>query len=291
MNYHQFICAVEKTIQHEVKSNVTVCVCSAEKNNGIIRKGIALKEENFSISPTVYLEEYYKKYKEGQTIENIVRDILRLCKEIPFRDSLESDRISCYDSIKEKIIYRLINRKANEKRLKHMPFVPYLDLAVVFCVLLEVSQYTTATMMIQKNHLEFWQVTEEEVYEQACRNTPRLLPDEFMTMGAVLENLSGNAFTDEGDLLYVLSNRMRSFGAAALLYPGRLESIGQYLGDNFFVLPSSVHEVIVVREKDAGEKEILSEMVAEVNRTQVDPEEVLSDVAYYYSREEGKLIL
>ena len=94
-----------------------------------------------------------------------------------------------------------------------------------------------------------------------------------------------------GEEMYVLSNRIRSYGAAAILYDNRLEGIGAYLKSNYYVLPSSVHEVIVIPEHAAVGKEELSAMVAEINRTQVEAEEVLSDRAYYYGREERRLCM
>ena len=89
----------------------------------------------------------------------------------------------------------------------------------------------------------------------------------------------------------MLSNHLRSFGAAAVLYPGRLEEVGSYLGEDFYVLPSSVHEMIVVRKSAASGKDFLSAMVTEINMTQVDREEVLSNQAYYYDCAHKKLSL
>ena len=91
--------------------------------------------------------------------------------------------------------------------------------------------------------------------------------------------------------MYVLSNRIRSYGSAAILYDRRLEGIGMYLKSNYYVLPSSIHEVIIIPEKAAPGKEPLSQMVGEINRTQVAEEEILSDHAYYYDREKKRLIL
>ena len=91
--------------------------------------------------------------------------------------------------------------------------------------------------------------------------------------------------------MYVLSNEIRSFGAAAILYPGCLKKIRDYLGEDYYVLPSSVHEVIVVRESTAPDKRYLNEMVSEINESQVEAEEVLSDNAYFYSASQGRLSL
>lgn len=167
----------------------------------------------------------------------------------------------------------------------------YLDLAVVFYVLLEINHYGMASMMIRNEHLRMWNTTKEEIYRYARRNTEILLPDEFQTMRAVIEELTGRKETGGKDIMYILSNENRSFGAAAILYEGRLKKIGERLGENFYVLPSSVHEMIIIAESEAPSKEELSEMVAEINRTQVEAEEVLSDHAYYYDRKQEKLVL
>ena len=94
---------------------------------------------------------------------------------------------------------------------------------------------------------------------------------------------------DKEDVMYVLSNRLRSYGAAVILYEDRLEEIGEYLGENYYVLPSSVHEMIIIAESAAPGQEELSDLVTEINTTQVDAEEVLSNHAYYYDRKKRKL--
>lgn len=297
MTYYQFIQAVEDRMKEAVRDNITVCIHTAEKNNGTVRKGITLTERNINISPTIYLEEYYRQFQSGSSLENITADILRLYHEVRFKKPWGEEKISVYSKVEDKIIYRLVNREANKKMLKTVPYVAYLDLAVVFCVLLEVTQYGTATMPVRREHLDMWGVSKEKVYKKAAENTARLLPDEFSAMSAVIEELSGDIFDggEDGQFgdedMYVLSNRLRSYGAAAVLYEGRLEAIGVYLKSNYYVLPSSVHEVIIIPEKAAAGKEELSAMVAEINRTQVDAEEVLSDRAYYYDRIEGRLCI
>lgn len=96
---------------------------------------------------------------------------------------------------------------------------------------------------------------------------------------------------DEGDFMYVLSNQLRSFGAASIVYPHVLEMVGKIVGEDFCVLPSSVHEVIIVPESYSLEQKEMDEMVTEINATQVADEEVLSNHAYFYERAAKKLIL
>ncbi len=289
MTYYQFVQTVENKIKEAVKDNIIVCVYTAEKNNGTIRKGIMLTEKGINIAPTIYLEEYYENYLKGSSIDCIVADILRLYQEVRFQRSWRDERISRYNQIKGKIVYRLINREKNKNMLHGMPYIPYLDLAIVFCVLLEITDYGTATMTVRNEHLKMWDVSKDTVYQEAKKNTKRLLPYEFTTMSAVIEELTGIEEPEERDGMFVLSNKIRSYGAAAVLYPERLKAIGEYLQENYFVLPSSIHEMIIVREQEGFTLEELSSIVSEINRIQVDPEEVLADHAYYYDREKGTL--
>lgn len=290
MTYYQFIQAVERKVKEEVKDSVSVCVYTAEKNNGTVRKGITLSREGINISPIIYLEEYFERFKRGSSLEYITAEILRLYQEVCFYKPWKEKNLEDYEEIKDRIVYRLINREANEKMLKDVPFVPYLDLAIVFYVLLEVNRFGTATMAICNEHLKIWKISEKELFRQAEKNTSVLLRDEFQTMSAVIEELtSQEILSEEEDVMYVLSNQIRSYGASAILYQGRLEAIGMYLKSNYYVLPSSVHEVIVIPENEAMGIQSLSAIVQEINQTQVQEEEVLSNHAYYYDRKKKVL--
>ncbi len=242
MTYYQFIHEVELKVKEGVKEDVTVYIHSAVKNNGTPRHGLTIAETGLNIFPTIYLEEYYQQFQTGSSIESIARDILRLYGELRFQRSFESESIKNYDKVDRKIVYHLVNREANKDLLKEVPFEEYLDMAIVFYVLLEVNSYGMASMMIKDEHLAMWNVTEKEIYRKACKNTRRLLPYEFKTMKAVLEEVLDMGEEDKEDVVFVLSNRLRSYGAAALLYEGQLEGIGEYLRENYYVLPSSVHE-------------------------------------------------
>ena len=289
MTYDQFVQAVERKVNEGTDDDTAVCIHTAVKNNGRERKGIRLTKRGVNISPAIYLEEYYEQFQSGGTVEDAAGDILRLYDEISFSRSWEKDHISDYAKVKGRIVYHLVNKEKNENMLTDTPYVPYLDMAAGFYVLFEVNAYGTAAMMIKIEHLKLWDVTEEEIYHQACRNTERLLPYEFRTMKEVIAELTGSKEDPGRDVMYVLSNTIRSFGAAVVLYDGVLAYVGSCLRENYYVLPSSVHEVIIIPESEAPGKKELAAMVAEINATQVEEEDVLSDNAYYYDRNLKKL--
>lgn len=293
MTYYQFVEAVEQKVKEELEERVDVSIYTAQKYNGTLRRGLLFCEHGSNVSPTIYLEEYYRQFRSGDTITLIAGEIVKLYRRIRFPGFWREEKIRDYSALKEKIVYRLIHREKNRELLESMPYIAYLDLAIVFYILFEVSEYGTAAMPVRTEHLSLWDVSREQVYARACCNTEKLLPCEFRTMRSVLAELTDGKETDdtEEEVIYVLSNQLRSYGAAAALYPGCLDTIGEYLGEDYYVLPSSVHEWIVIRKSAASEKDSLSAMVAEINATQVEPEEVLSDRSYYYDRMHKKLSL
>ena len=296
MNYQQFIKEVERRVKEKIKGNetITVYIHTAVKNNGKERKGITVSEKGIHISPTIYLEEYFQQFQEGKPIEEIVEKILQLYEEVKCSHPCEESLLQNYEELKGKFACKLIHRGKNEKLLNDIPYVPWMDLAIVVFVLLEVSPYGTATVLVRKEHLEIWGLTEAQLFDEAKKNTPILLPYQFCPMRKLLQEICPYA-VDEGEeeeeSLYVLSNKLRSFGAASMLYDGILEKVGQKLGENYYILPSSIHEVIVVPESKSPVKQDLEEMVREINETQVEEEEVLSDRVYYFSRKENRLFL
>lgn len=296
MNYQQFIEEVERRVKEKIKGNetITVYIHTAVKNNGKERKGITVSEKGIHISPTIYLEEYFQQFQEGKPIEKIVEKILQFYEEVKCSHPCEESLLQNYEELKGKFACKLIHRGKNEKLLNDIPYVPWMDLAIVVFVLLEVSPYGTATVLVRKEHLEIWGLTEAQLFDEAKKNTPILLPYQFCPMRKLLREICPYA-VDEGEeeeeSLYVLSNKLRSFGAASILYEGILEKVGQKLGENYYILPSSIHEVIVVPESKSPVKQDLEEMVREINETQVEEEEVLSDRVYYFSRKENRLFL
>ena len=293
MTYFQFIHAVETKVKKEVKEGRKVCIHTNIKNNGVKRSGIMITENNVNISPTIYLEEYFQKFRMGYPLEQIAKDIVTLYEKIRFQDSWEEgEKIKDYEFVKGKIVYRLIGREENQELLKEIPYKDYLDLAIIYYVLLEVDEHGMASMMVKNEHLDMWKVTKEDIYYRACTNTQELLPYEFAPMRCVIEEMMGLEI-EEGpaEKMYILSNEMRSYGASAILYPELLRSIGQEIGENYYVIPSSVHETIIVAESESPQKDELCNMIEEINETQVEAEEVLSNQAYYYDCDTGKLTL
>ena len=293
MDYQQFVVETKEKISLLLGPSVDLQIHTALKNNGNERTGISLSTKEVNASPTIYLEEFYEQFKLGLSLDAIAEKIVSIYKDVKLNDSVPINCIRNFPEICSKIAYRLVHAKKNEELLSTMPHIPYHDLAIVFFILFEVDNAGTATIPITNAFLDLWKTDTQSLYEIAQTNTPSLLPAAFKPMRVVIDELLSRPGDDnvlEDDVMFILTNPLRSFGAACILYPGILEQIACQLGENFYILPSSIHEVIIIAESRSPSMGELCHLVKETNQTQVNIEEVLSDTVYYYSFKEKELI-
>ena len=107
--------------------------------------------------------------------------------------------------MKGRIIYRLVNRERNRKLLEDVPYKEYLDLAIVYYVLLEMDEYGMASMMVRREHLKMWKVSEEDIYYRACKNTQKyyhMIFDNAFCDHGTSGNWKRNRRTDGGKCIF-----------------------------------------------------------------------------------------
>lgn len=295
MNYFEFVEIVCEQCNFLLKSSVKASIHKTLKNNSTDRIGIMLTDESTNIHPTIYLEEFYQQYLDGRDTFDIAHNITNLYYEIRFEESWDTNQILDFELAKTRIAYKLIHFEKNQRLLKDVPHLKFLDLAIVFYILLDKTEKGAASVLITHDMLKHWNQSLMKIYCYAASNTPALLTAELMPMNDVIIELLGENSDDyepdEENHMYILSNEQRHFGAACILYDPVLEDIGKILEDDFYILPSSIHEVIVLSAKYASSQTDLDEMINEINNTQVSEEEILSDHAYYYNRKTKRLLL
>ena len=302
MTYQEFVCAIEKRMNQKLEGGIKAAQYTTVKNNGKVKKGLLIETPGVNISPTIYLEEFYHRYLDGELVDELVQDILNFYRIVRCDRSMDTNDIEHYDTIQDKIVFKLVHTEKNRELLEGVPHIELLDLSIVFYVLLDVNSQGTATMTVNNEHLQYWDVTADELLALARKNVTRLLPAELFTMQQAVDeilravpgkrkNLLIESVTEADDFMYVLSNPIRSFGAACIVYPEVLDMAGQVLGEDYYVLPSSVHEVVLVPASKGMKPEDMNAMVTEINQTQVAEEEILSNHAYLYQREARRLVM
>lgn len=284
MEYDRYIECMEILISKEM--NKSIKVVTATKNNGYIKKGLWVDEEKSNMNPQIYLEEMYQEQREKEgTLKDSVDEFLRLY-QISKHDSIPLDFFE-WEHVKDHVTTKVINAEWNKELLKKIPHRRVLDLAIVYQIVLEMTDSGSATILIRKEHLESWGITEEELQKSAKENSEKLFPAELGRMYDIVCETMGivGTETDEvEDSMYVLTNQYKMFGAVAIFYEGMLEKIAETLKADFVIIPSSVHEMVIIKDTyHQIDKEEIMKIIKQVNNECVRVEERLSDHSYYYS--------
>lgn len=300
MEYREFLENVRKEVESRYDSNVSVTLNHVMKNNGTELDGITIMEKDKNIAPTIYINSFYDRYREGVSLKAVVSEIIRIYNQNKNSININSDYFENYENVRKTIVYKLVNYQKNKKLLEDVPYKRVLDLAVVFYCLIEQRKGVSATALIHNEHLRIWNVTEDEIYNDALKNTPVLLAGSIVPMSKILSEIAGTAPADNDekvceytgeDILYVLTNSSRVNGAACILYDNLLKKFANDVHSDLYILPSSVHEVIIVPKKNAFDKSELADMVREVNEQGVSQDEILSDNVYEYNRKNGLITM
>lgn len=196
------------------------------------------------------------------------------------------------EKIKSEILFQVINAKRNRELLEQIPHEICLDLALVFFYMEEGEDCRKNIYLFNNEQMGQYEVTKEELRTWAMENTPRLLPVSFHSIREVLREFQlGDEAEKKADQvpMYVLTNVRMLFGAACLFYPSVLASIANAVQDDLYILPSSVHECIILPASDTYTRDELEKIVCEVNVTQVPEQEILSDCVYFYQKHAKKI--
>lgn len=293
MEYKEFVEYIKMNTRYIAGEGGNITINHVIKNNGCEMDGLVIMEKGKDIAPTIYLDSFYELYTNGENIKSIIRQIEIVYEQNKNNVTFDVNILKHFDTIKDKIVYKVVNYRSNEKLLEQVPHKRILDLAVVFYCLLDNEYGRSATALIYNNNLKNWNVTIDDVYKAALKNTPDLLHSKISSMAALFEKCGVNVDGEEVDLkdyvpsdMYVLTNESKLNGAACILYENVLYDFAQKLGADLYILPSSVHEVILLPKLSMFEKDELVNMVKEVNTEGVAADEVLSDHVYEYNRTE-----
>lgn len=293
MEYKEFVEYIKMNTGYIAGEGGNITINHVIKNNGCEMDGLVIMEKGKDIAPTIYLDSFYELYTNGENIKSIIRQIEIVYEQNKNNVTFDVNILKQFDTIKDKIVYKVVNYRSNEKLLEQVPHKRILDLAVVFYCLLDNEYGRSATALIYNNNLKNWNVTIDDVYKAALKNTPDLLHSKISSMAALFEKCGVNVDGEEVDLkdyvpsdMYVLTNESKLNGAACILYENVLYDFAQKLGADLYILPSSVHEVILLPKLSMFEKDELVNMVKEVNTEGVAADEVLSDHVYEYNRTE-----
>ena len=307
MSFDEF----KETIVEEIKAflpekyeDVDIRINTVQKNNEELT-GITIRSSESNIAPNIYLDSYYESYLDGESMEDIMQNIADVRVEHEIEKPLAVDKITDYEKARDKVMPKIVGMEGNEKYLEDKPFTRMEDLAVVYYVDMGRLGGGVMSSPVTENLMETWGVSKDELHQTALSNMEAQSVSSFKSMhemmmemmlpdmverfdgdkDAAREAISDMVPPDDGNM-FILTNQEKLNGATALLDTKIMGEISERFGENFFILPSSLHEVLIVPEKEGMELSVLENMVQEVNATQVAPQDRLSDHVYKYDAQE-----
>lgn len=313
MDITSFAEAVRTEIVKKLGTEYQVTVERKNKNNKVIYTGLHISKKGMKAEPLVYLDDYFEQYQKGnitlsETVEYVARASRGKSSAVDMTNFLE------YEKIKDSIVYRLINTEMNREFLEDLPHLEFLDLSVVFRCLVTEEGRSQAFIWIHNVHMKLWDVTIEELYQTAAENTQRLEKPEIMEIEEVLNHVmkeEGSGLYDHDRFMekqsdrndyaectekcsaaltvYVLSNRERLEGAACMLYPDLFRKLSDVMDSSYYIIPSSIHELLLIPSADFTNREEIKAVICEVNDNQVRPEERLSYSLYGYDKKNSRI--
>ena len=265
-----------------------VTLQEVRKNNGVVLLGLVILAEGQNVSPTIYLSPFLAAYEDGVSLSELVRNLLEIYRNDRMQKKMDLSFFRDFSRVRERVCYRLIHAGKNRELLKKIPHVPFLDLAICFYYAYEDNCIGSGSILVYNTHMEMWQTDTAELMGLAQNNTPRLFPWQWESMEKLMMSRMPETGWECSPVTYmdVVTNKGKMHGAASVLYPGVLKQMGKRYGSDFYIIPSSLHEVILLPCYNAINPGELKQLIKEVNRFQLEPEDILSDNLYYYNRKE-----
>ena len=301
MSYEEFKNKLQEQIVEYLEEGCTFRLCVVHKPNRDMEALSVAKPSNPEIGVNIYLDDLYEDYFCGQVdFNDILKDVADMVNRENVSNVISLDNI--FDDVRNTVFPCVVNTEKNKEFLETVPHRAFLDLSVIYKK--PVKSVDDAVVTITNTMLERIGMTEEELYNAAVKNMIAVNGVMVADMASILDGLEDGkerAFYSEEDIerielplldtcygaipLYCVSNGPRVSGSSVFLLKAFWKKVSDVLGES--ILPSSIHELLFMKESDCMDVGYLKDMIREVNMTQVRPEEFLSDNLYYYDKDTG----
>lgn len=291
MNFNDFSNTLICKLQLFAGNEYVVETHDVSKNNGVTLHGIMAKKPDALACPTFYIDDMYDEELTAQEIEYLALKVHRAFIETSFECGFDVEEFLNYEKMAPLICLKLVNAELNKDLLFDVPHRRFHNLAIVYYIYVENKALGDfGSVLIRNQHMEDWGKSEEELYRTALENMPKIFPKKVASIVSILNEYYGKNFMEEESPLYILTNELKTFGASTILYPGILDELAEKFNEDFYIIPSSVHELLILPESALDNPQNMLDITEEINRSQVDEKEVLADSLYKYSIKDKEII-
>lgn len=307
MNKKEFCEIIKKNVKNylpEEYKDADVLLNDVVKNNDVTLTGLTVRKPGQVIAPTIYLDSYYDEvHNNGRTVGDILKEIaqIRVEHDSPDVPNVAED-IKDYESVKNALRIALYDPEKNKEKLAQSISDRTVGRFNVGYILVFPVDDQVGSIKVTKSMLEAWGVSEEQLFADALAND-REKEALFTSLSAMMAGFMGgpvqNLFkmeqdeavreakqaTGSGIPLFILTIRDGFYASSLMADEDLLRKISEILQEDYFILPSSIHEVLIA-PRSVSDAEYLKETVKVVNTEQVAEVEQLSDNIHLYCYKE-----
>ena len=298
MKHQEFYERIKQAVKELLGKTYFVGFFQIQKVEREQQEALFIRKETQPIFPVIYLQEYYQQWEQGKEIEALAKDLVLEYRQKSFSKTIPSDDfkvLSQQETVKQKIFFRCVSK---EQIPSDIPYREMLNLAILYGIFIKCQKETITFVTITKNMMEYYHFTEEVLFQLARENTPNLFPKSVRTLQEMIASILSpmeqiSSFPNHNNKskyeMLVLSNTTDFYEFSAVLYPNVLEQLAEERKGNLIVIPSSIHEAILLIDSEMTKVQELNKTILEVNHTKLKEQERLSNQAYYYDRETTSL--
>ena len=293
MDYKEYKEFMMNNLQQRFGDSVEISIVEVNRRNDTKREAMMLKSAG--LSPVIYLDGLYEEYQQKKDPYNGVDWCI---SKFAGTESAEGWNISLdWEDIRPRIKIRLMGKERNREYLQDKIYVEMMDLAAVLTIILKYDEEGEASMPIP-----IWLPEacgyDRAAFEEAAWENLRKEKFTIQSIEKVLMELFAEDLEEEDMLeeipdtgIYVMTNEWRLFGARAMCRKDMLGAFAEEIGRNLYIIPCSMHELILVKDDGSAPADEIKEIVQDVNGNSgvIGAEEILSDSVYYFDRKTGEI--
>ena len=294
LSYDDFLNSVVKHLPERLSGaleGAEVSIQDMQKLQDKSYRGICVRPEGSNIGAVMDMKPYYEMMQQGAYISAVLDKIAMDSSHAFAKAEISQDTsvLTDYSKAKEMLSVRIVNTEMNKEMLEGIPHTEMENLSVVYQLRVDVGE-EHGSVVIKNEMLEAWGITVDQLHNDALENAGKIDKPMFISMNDMLRNMMGEDFDmmmpiEAPPAMYVAGVESSYRGASVIAYPGFMDEVADKLGENYYVIPSSVHEVIIIPDSAVDSYHALEEIIGQVNGTVLNPEDYLSDNAYHYDAE------
>ena len=293
MDYKEFVDQVSEdlgSMLSEELQSANITARQVDKLQGESYYGISVQPEGSNIGVTLNLQGAFARMQEGATYDEALGSVANAVEDgLGNRPNVKMAELMNYDAMKEKLMVQVVPTAANQEMLAGVPHVEQEDMSLVYRFVFDSNENGMASTLVTNQMLASYGISAEQLHADAMANAPEQFPAKVRSMQEVLAEMMGiepEMMPGEPAGMYVATCNNGVNGAGCIFYPEFMDQAAEKLQGDFFILPSSVHEVILLPDNGEMSSKELENMVQEINATEVEPADRLSDSVYHYDSQE-----